>query len=53
MKNIVTGALILGYGFLNGGSIFLGNPSVIDWIFDGLGISLILFGAWKAKNGQG
>ncbi|MBS2033930.1 hypothetical protein JST97_03030 [bacterium] len=47
MRNITTGGLILLYGFLNGGSIFLGNPSPVDWAFDSAGIGLVLFGAWK------
>lgn len=38
VRDLVGGATLIGIGFLFGGSIFAGNPTILDWIFDGLGI---------------
>jgi len=53
MKNITTGSLIILYGFLNGSSVFLGNPDPIDWVFDGLGVGFILMGLVKVYKRRG
>lgn len=53
MKNIVSGSLIILYGFLNGSSVFLGNPDTIDWVFDGLGVGFILMGLAKLYQRRG
>jgi len=37
VRDLVGGAVLIGIGFLFGGSVFLGNPTVLDWVFDGLG----------------
>jgi len=47
MRNITTGCLIILYGLLNGGSVFLGHPTVVDWCFDIVGVGLVLLGLWK------
>ncbi|MFN8610044.1 MAG: hypothetical protein U0931_21055 [Vulcanimicrobiota bacterium] len=47
MKNITTGCIVIAYGFFSGGSVFLGHPGPLDWVFDGLGVGLILLGLWK------
>ena len=44
---IIAGVAIIGIGFAFGGSVFLGNPDVVDYIFDGLGIFWIGRGIYK------
>lgn len=45
MRDIVTGAIIIGIGFVGfGGSVFLGNFSIINIIFDGLGVFFVIKG---------
>ena len=44
MRDIVTGAVIIGIGFLIGGSVFLGDFSVTSLFFDGLGVFWIVKG---------
>jgi len=54
MSNIITGAILLALGMLFGGSIFTGNPGTIDYIFDILGIVLIVSGIVQmAKEKKG
>ncbi|MFN8612906.1 MAG: hypothetical protein U0931_35535 [Vulcanimicrobiota bacterium] len=52
MRNITTGSLIILYGFFNGGSVFLGNPTAVDWAFDTVGVGLILLGLWKVYQSR-
>jgi len=54
MRDILTGAIIIGIGFVGfGGSVFLGNFSLINIIFDGLGVFFIVKGLIKvAKSRQ-
>lgn len=48
MRDIVTGLIIIGIGFVGfGGSVFLGNFSVINIIFDGLGVFFVVKGLLK------
>jgi len=44
VRDLAAGALLIGIGFLFGGSVFLGNPTILDWVFDGLGTF------WVAKG---
>jgi len=44
VRDLAGGALLIGIGFLFGGSVFLGNPTILDWVFDGLGTF------WAAKG---
>ncbi len=44
MSNIISGIVIILIGISNGGSIFTGDPSGIDYLFDILGIGLIAYG---------
>ena len=53
MGNIISGILVIGIGILNGGSIFTGDPTGLDYAFDGLGIGLILYGVYQKSTGQG
>lgn len=53
MRDIITGAALIGIGFLLGGSVFLGDFSVLNIIFDGLGVFFIVKGLIKvAKSKQ-
>lgn len=52
MGNIIAGIFIIGYGVLNGGSVFTGNPTGIDYFFDGLGVCWILYGIYQVKSGK-
>jgi hypothetical protein len=38
VRDLIGGAVLIGIGFLFGGSVFTGNPTFLDWIFDGLGV---------------
>jgi hypothetical protein len=46
-KDIVSGVLIIGIGFFFGGSVFLGNPGILDYFFDGLGVFWIAKGLYR------
>ena len=45
--DIIAGVVIIGIGFTYGGSVFLGNPGMLDYFFDGLGIFWIGKGIYK------
>ena len=44
--------MLIGVGFAFGGSIFTGNPSFLDWIFDGLGIFWISKGLYMLATSK-
>jgi len=44
LKDCASGAILISIGFAFGGSVFLGNPGLLDWIFDCLGMFLIAKG---------
>lgn len=44
MKNIFWGAVLIAVGFILGESIFLGDRTIMAWIFDGLGMLFIAIG---------
>lgn len=53
MRDIVAGAVLIGIGFAFGGSIFLGDFSLINVFFDGLGTFFIIKGlitVYKSKQ---
>lgn len=52
MRDLVGGAVLIGVGFAFGGSIFTGNPSFLDWIFDGLGIFWISKGLYMLATSK-
>ena len=52
MNNIISGVIVIGIGVANGGSIFTGNPSGVDYFFDILGICLILYGVFQKATGR-
>jgi len=37
IRDVVGGLVLIGIGFMWGSSVFLGNPTALDWFFDGLG----------------
>ena len=45
--DIIAGVGLIGIGFLFGGSIFLGNPTTLDYLFDGLGLFWIGKGIYR------
>ena len=49
--DIIAGIVIIGIGFTYGGSVFLGNPGPLDYIFDGLGAFWIGRGVFKLVRG--
>jgi hypothetical protein len=51
--NIISGVIVIGIGIANGGSVFTGDPSGIDYAFDLLGIGLILYGIFQMATGRG
>ncbi len=44
MRDIITGVVLIGIGLMFGGSIFLGDFSTMNLIFDGLGVFFIVKG---------
>jgi hypothetical protein len=46
VRDIVGGAVLIGIGFLFGGSVFTGNPTFLDWVFDGLGVFWVTKGVY-------
>ena len=45
--DIIAGVVLIAIGFTFGGSVFLGNPGLLDYFFDGLGIFWIGRGIFK------
>ena len=45
--DIIAGVVLIGIGFLFGGSVFLGNPGMLDYLFDGLGVFWIGKGIYR------
>ena len=45
--DIIAGVVLIGIGFLFGGSVFLGNPGLLDYVFDGLGVFWIGKGIYR------
>jgi hypothetical protein len=44
VRDIITGGVLIGIGFALGGSVFLGNFSPMNFLFDGLGTFFIVKG---------
>ena len=45
MRDIITGVVLIGIGFAFGGSVFLGDLSPMNIVFDGLGTFFIIKGS--------
>jgi hypothetical protein len=52
MQDIIWGAVIIGIGLVMGGSIFLGQFTLFNIFFDGLGIFFIGKGAMSMMGQQ-
>ena len=50
--DLISGVVIIAIGFTFGGSVFLGNPGILDYFFDGLGVFWIGRGIFKMVRGQ-
>jgi hypothetical protein len=53
VNNIIGGVVLILMGFFFGHSVFLGNPRTLDYIFDGLGVFLIVMGVVRLINKKG
>ncbi len=45
LRDALAGALLLGLGVATGGSILDGRADALDYVFDGLGIAWLCWGA--------
>lgn len=52
MNNIISGIIVIVIGVMNGGSVFTGNPTGIDYLFDFLGLGLIAYGIFQKTRGE-
>jgi predicted phage tail protein len=52
MRNLVSGVFILGVGYFNGGSVFWGHPTTVDYIFDAMGAGFVLYGIYQLITGR-
>jgi uncharacterized membrane protein len=52
MGDILTGAVLIGLGFVLGASVFMGDFSVFNIIFDGLGVFFIVKGLLKVVKSK-
>jgi len=52
VRDIFGGAVLIGIGFAFGGSVFTGNPTFLDWIFDGLGIFWVTKGIYMLATAK-
>lgn len=53
MRDLIAGAVLIGIGFVFGGSVFFGDFSLFNIIFDGLGVVFIVRGLIQiSKNRQ-
>ena len=44
IRDVLGGIALVCVGFLWGSSVFLGNPTPLDWVFDGLGTFWVVRG---------
>jgi len=51
--DILGGAILIGIGLTMGGSVFTGNPTLFDWLFDGLGVFWIGRGVLEMVGSRG
>ena len=47
LGDILSGVVLIGIGLFFGGSIFMGDPTWLDYVFDGLGLFWICKGFYK------
>lgn len=53
VNNIIGGVVLISMGFLFGHSVFMGNPNALDYVFDSLGVILIIMGVVKLIKKKG
>jgi len=46
LRDIVAGSVLIAIGLVFGGSVFTGDPTALDWLFDILGSFWILKGLY-------
>jgi len=46
VRDLIGGAVLIGIGLAMGGSVFTGDPSVLDWFFDVLGTFWVVKGLY-------
>ena len=51
--DIFGGIFLMGIGLVTGGSVFLGDPGALDYLFDGLGVFWIGRGLFKLFTAAG
>ena len=51
-RDLVGGTVLIGIGFLFGSSVFTGNPTILDWVFDGLGTFWIAKGIYLLSTSR-
>ena len=47
LGDIISGVVLIGIGFVVGGSVFMGDATWLDYVFDGLGVFWIGSGIFK------
>ncbi len=52
MGNIIAGVVLIGIGFVMGSSVFMGDFTLFNIFFDGLGLFFIGKGIMEMKGGQ-
>lgn len=52
MSSIIAGVVLIAIGLVFGGSIFLGDFSLLNIIFDGLGIFFIVRGIMRIMRAR-
>lgn len=53
LGDILGGMVLIGIGLTMGGSVFTGDPTLLDWLFDGLGVFWIGRGVVRMVGGGG
>jgi len=51
--DIIAGVVLIGIGLAFGGSVFTGNPGLLDYFFDGLGVFWIGKGIYRLVRSSG
>ncbi len=52
VRDLIGGGVLIGIGFAFGGSIFTGDPTFLDWVFDGLGIFWVSKGLYMLATAK-
>ena len=50
LRDMVGGAVLIAIGLAFGGSVFLGNPGALDWVFDVLGVFWLCRGVYAIST---